>query len=71
MEGKRKRTIANSSYCDEDARSDSESDPEDLFKPNKGDDASSESDDAFSAKDKVTLPLPHFPHSPTFFPKFA
>ncbi len=56
VEGKRKRTIANSSYCDEDARSESESDPEDLFKPNKEDDCSSESDETVSAKDKVTLP---------------
>ena len=71
VEGKRQRTIANSSYCDDDARSDSESDPEDLFKPNKEDDASSDSDEAISAKDKVTLPLPHFPHSTAFFPNFA
>jgi hypothetical protein len=70
VEGTRKRTIANSSYCDDDARSDSESDPEDLFQPNKEVDASSESDDAVSAKEKVSLPLllVHFPHSTTFFP---
>jgi hypothetical protein len=65
VEGTRKRTIANSSYCDEEARSDSESDPEDLFQPNKEDDASSESDDAVCAKDKVSLPLLHSPHSTT------
>jgi hypothetical protein len=66
VEGKRKRTLANSSYCDEDARSDLESDPEDLFKPNKEDDSSSESDDTVSAKEKVTLLLPPSPHSQTY-----
>jgi hypothetical protein len=71
VEGKRKRTIANSSYCDEDASSESESDPEDLFKANKEDDCSSESDETISAKDKVTLPLPHFPNSPTCLPNFG
>jgi hypothetical protein len=71
VEGKRQQTLANTSYCDEDARSDSESDPEDLFKPNKEDDSSSESDDTVSAKDKVPLLLPHLPHSPTFFTDFA
>jgi hypothetical protein len=70
VEGKRKRTIANSSYCDEDASSESENDPEELLKANKEDDCSSESDETISAKDKVTLPLPHFPNLPTCLPNF-
>jgi hypothetical protein len=35
VEGKRTRTLNKASYAEEDARSDSEEDPEDLFKPQR------------------------------------
>ena len=63
MDGKRTRTLRTASYRDDDAHSDSEDDPEDLFKPGK--DYASSSDESVtepSAKKKVcpphTLPQP-------------
>ena len=35
VDGKRPRTLANASYRDDDARSESEDDPEDVFKPGR------------------------------------
>ena len=40
VEGKRTRTMGTVSYRDDDARSDSEDDPEELFKPQKDDESS-------------------------------
>jgi hypothetical protein len=54
VEGKRARTMCTVSYRDNDARTDSEDDPEELFKPQKEDESSS--DDSATeprAKEKV------------------
>jgi hypothetical protein len=59
VEGKRSRTMCTVSYRDEDARSDSEDDPAELFKPQKADESSSaESDNEVIAKKKVSTPPP-------------
>ncbi len=44
VEGKKTRTVRTASYRDDDARSDSEDDPEDLFKPQKDEESSTESE---------------------------
>ena len=55
VEGKRTRTMCTASYRDDDARSDSEDDPDELFQPQKADDSSSdESATVPSAKNKVS-----------------
>ena len=57
VDGKRTRTLRTASYCDDDDRSDSDDNPEDLFKPGK-DYASSSEESATkpSAKKKVSSP---------------
>ncbi len=67
MEGKRRRTMCTASYRDEDARSDSNDDPEDLFKPHKDDESSSSEDSANEPIGKKNVPLPPCP--PHFIPK--
>jgi hypothetical protein len=64
VEGKRKRTLANASYRDDDARSDSEDDAEDLFKPGRDDENSSHSDEEVRATTKVILRLRHHSRTP-------
>ena len=67
VEGKRKRTVNKASYAEEDARSDSEDDPEDLFQPQREEESSSESDNVPIAKKVVSLlfpPPPARPHIP-------
>ena len=55
VDGKRPRTLANASYRDDDARSESEDDPEDVFKPGREHDNSSESDAEVPSTTKVII----------------
>ena len=66
VEGKRTRTLNKASYAEEDARSDSEEDPEDLFKPQREEESSSESENEPIAK-KLVTPPPTLPPFPTNF----
>ncbi len=56
VDGKRTRTLRTASYRDDDARSDSDDDPEDLFKPGK--------DDASSSDESATESIPKKKFSP-------
>jgi hypothetical protein len=60
IEGKRSHKLAKASYCEDDAQSESDDDPEEEFKLQREDAASSESDDEPTPKKKVT-PLPPTP----------
>ena len=64
VEGKRKRTVNKASYAEEDARSDSEDDPEELFQPQREEESSSESDNVPIAKKVVSLSFPPPPALP-------
>jgi hypothetical protein len=55
VEGKRTRTLTKASYAEEDARSDSEEDPEDVFKPQREESSSSGSGSEPIAKKLVNL----------------
>lgn len=61
VEGKRRRTLAKSSYAVNEARSDYEDDPEDAFNPETAVESSSESDNEPIAKKLVSPPSPPEP----------
>jgi hypothetical protein len=64
VEGKRRRTMCSASYRDEDAQSDSENDPEELFRPQKEDECSSDDSGAEPFAKKKVPPPPNRPAPP-------
>jgi hypothetical protein len=61
VEGKRRRNLTQPSYAEDEARADSEDDPEDAFNPTTGEESSSESDNTPIAKKIVSPPYPPTP----------
>ena len=61
VEGKRRRNLTKPSYAEDEARADSEDDPEDAFNPTTGEESSSESDNTPIAKKIVSPPYPPTP----------
>ena len=58
VEGKRRTQLLKPSHAEDDARCDSEDDPEDAFNPTTGEESSSESDNTPIAKKFVSPPYP-------------
>jgi hypothetical protein len=61
VEGQRRRNLTKPSYAEDDARFDSEDDPEDAFNPQTGEESSSQSDNEPIAKKLVSPPSPPTP----------